>query len=194
MTTRIDNVYFLRNGKAPLTISSSDVRRLVKKYEDNDGVLPETCFLRNLGEELGESTKEKVKCKCGTTSYGNAKFCRECGTPVDRKSKDLEVTELSWEDDTEGYNDATAANTFFPVFVKEIVPCLRGFAECGITFGENQDEVEDIEWQTAFFVINNGELTWGDVVVRPGADEPRLEADDLYNPADHDDDEDEDNE
>jgi len=190
MTTRIDNVYYLKPEQANLTIAASDAKRLLKKYKDDSNVLPEYCFLRDLEEKLGQQTKDKIKCQCGTQSYGNAKFCRECGTKIVRKGPaDIEIESIDWHDDE--YN-STAADTFFPVFVKEIVPCLQGHAAIGVTFGD-----DDIEWKTAHALIDNGTLTWCELQLVPGAEAPDFEADDLYEAGDEEDeneDEDEDEE
>jgi len=189
MTTRIDNVCWVRPDQANLTIDARDAKRLIDKYEDD---FPEYCFLRDLEDKISQSTKEKVKCRCGTQSYGNAKFCRECGTKLEKKSlNDLELNGIDWhDDDYESY----AANTFFPVFVEKVVPCLRGYAECEVTYGDDNDDDEDIKFKTAHFIINNGELTWCEIRLQPGAEAPTFEANDPYrdNGDEENDDEDDD--
>lgn len=188
MTTRIQDVQFVQPDQARLSIDATAAKRLLKKHNDDYSNLPEYCFLHAIEEKLGSQTKEKFKCSCGTQSYGNAKFCRECGTKISKPAAGgIPLDGIDWSD--EGGYDCNAANTFFPVFINEVVPHLRGYAECSVTYAEDQDDEEDIRWKTAHFIINNGEVTWCEIQLRPGADAPVFDADDLYNPADHEDEE-----
>jgi hypothetical protein len=193
MTTRIQNVSFLQPEKAKLFIDPSVAKRLVKRHDEDNSDLPQYCFLRAVSEKLGAQTKEKLKCGCGTQSYGNAKFCRECGTKLARPTiAGIQLDDLNWSDEDD-YGDCLAADTFFQLFVQQVVPHLQGYAECSITFGEDQDDPEDMKWQTAHFVVNNGELTWCEIQLRPGASAPVFDADNPYEQSD-DEDEDEDDE
>jgi|SRR5581483_27832 len=185
MTTRIDNVTWLNPEQANLTIDPNDVKRLLKKYSHE---LPQNCFLADLEDEADQNTKEKIKCHCGTQSYGNAKFCRECGSKLGKKAATrLELNTIDWSDDD---YDAIAANTFFPIFIEKVVPCLQGTAECSITFGDDNNDGEDIVLQTAHFFINEGTLTWCEIVLKPTAEAPVFTADDLHESDDNSDDED----
>ena len=186
MTTKIDHVSWVRPEQANLTISHADAKRLLDKYEDE---FPDNCFLRDLADKINQTTKEKYKCRCGTQSCGNAKFCRECGTKIERATPaGIELDSIDWSDDYDNY----AANTFFPIFVDKVVPCLRGYAECCVTFGDDDGESDDIEFKTAHFVISNGELTWCEVRLQPGAEPPTFEADDLFEENGNDDEDDDD--
>jgi hypothetical protein len=189
MSTRIDSVTFLRPERSTLNIDPRDAKKLLDKY---DGDLPENCFLRELEDKINSQTKEKVKCACGTTSYGNAKFCRECGAKVVKKSvAGLEINCLDWHDDDSGY-DETAANTFFPIFVNKVVPLLRGQAEGSVTYGEVNDDGEDINnYKTSHFIISDGQLVWCEIQLHPGADAPVFTPNDEYEESDDDEDEDE---
>src|SRR5579871_3831465 len=156
MSTRIDYVQFVHPDRANLSIDASDAKRLIDRYEDS---FPDYCFLREVEDKLGSQTKEKVKCQCGTQSYGNAKFCRECGTQLPKKTLEgVALTNIDWHDDDYATD---AANTFFEVFVQKVVPNLRGHAECSVTYSDEDDEDSS---KTAHFVINNGELTWCEIV------------------------------
>lgn len=175
-TTRINNVSFVRPQNSTLSIDSNDVSTLLEKYGD---ILPEFCFLRELEDKIASTTKQKVKCRCGTQSYGNAKFCRECGTRLPPKAAPgLELNCVWWHDEEDdGYSEPTAANTFFSIFIKKVVPCLRGRAELSVAYSAN---VDDAEIGTAHFVIEDGALAWCEVQLHPGAEAPIFDAVDPY--------------
>jgi hypothetical protein len=175
MTTYIDSVYFMTPEKSTLSISVADAKQLIAAYESS---FPDCCFLRDIEDELGKQTKEKHKCECGTQSYGNAKFCRECGTKIDKqRSTNIQINSLDWHDND--HYDSCAANTFFPVFINEVVPRLTGQAECSVSYGED-DGSEEINFKTAHFIINNGEVTWCEIQMHPSAEAPTIEGDDPY--------------
>ena len=187
MTTRIEYVNFVNPKQSTLSIDPRDAKKLIDKYESD---FPNYCFLANVENEISKQTKEKVKCRCGTQSYGNAKFCRECGEMLSKKTvSGIDLKDIDWHDDE---YDTNAANTFFPIFVQKVVPLLRGHAECSVTFGNVNDDDETEDLETAYFVINNGELTWCQAVLSPGAYAPTFKADDLFEESDDDEDEDED--
>jgi len=169
-TTRIDSVFWLNTEGPSATIAPAVIKQLMEKYEYD---LPENCFLKDLNDELDEQDDNDIDCdvkSCGTTNDSDAKFCKSCGTRLDRGSKDLEITSIDWGDDEDDLSDPPAAETFMRIFVKRVVPHIRGRIEAGICFSE--EGAENVNLSNAYFVVQDGELTWCTLNVTPGALEP----------------------
>lgn len=128
------------------------IEKLKEVFEDHEPELPDTCFLRELMEDL-ENTEDDVNpcTRCSTANDEDAKYCKECGTVLKQEEQTTFVSDLDWSGDN-------AAETFDHIFVKKIVPLIKGRIEGGFLYGDPDDQ--NTPWMSAFFVIEDGKLTF----------------------------------
>lgn len=126
------------------------IERLKVVFKDHERVLPDTCFVREIMEDLEVAEDDVNPCnRCSTSNDEDAKFCKECGVALKQEEEKTTLADLNWSGDN-------AAETFDSIFVKKIVPLIQGRIEGGFLYGDPDDQ--NTPWQSAFFVIQDGKL------------------------------------
>jgi len=128
------------------------IERLKVVFEDHEPELPDTCFVREIMEDLEGAEDDVNPCtRCSTANDEDAKFCKECGVALKQEEEKTTLADLNWSGDN-------AAETFDSIFVKKIAPFIIGRIEGGFLYGDPDDQ--NTPWQSAHFVIENGQFTY----------------------------------
>lgn len=141
--------------KSNATMEANKVRELC---ETLDGRLPydDDCFLVQLND-YDQDEEEKVceDADCETVNDDDAKFCKACGRKLPVNERDtVELTNIDWKGEDSG-------KTFHQVFVKQVVPHIRGRIEA-VALLEGD---EDVKPKLLGFTVQDGIYTKCDVDV-----------------------------
>ena len=142
-----------------VTVSSTAriPKKVIGKFADDD--CPDDCFLSDLVQRLYNEEKGEQECEeigCETINDGNAVFCKTCGKKLDRGVTDFALDWVDWYGKESG-------DTFYDIFVKQIVPHITGRFEAIVFLDEESYEKERQPTEMFGVIIEDGSYTECDV-------------------------------
>jgi len=145
-----DTIYHMCIIKFDEKLPFIPAKRLEKFMDIHEDDLPEDCFLPRI-MELYENDAELRCHNCATSNDDDAKFCKECGTKIQLNDR-IFINDLSW------YGNESA-ELFNRIFLKKVVPMIKGKMTCMISYAENSLDLKILP-KCKYFVVEDGKIEW----------------------------------